>query len=91
MARVQEGGRHAVQAQTETAPDSGRAPAYRAVLLIHGYWRDRRYRPSEAELWLFLDLERRLFRSAATARRIALRMEWRFQGEPEIDERKWNP
>jgi hypothetical protein len=63
----------------------------RAVLLIHGYWRDRRYRPSEADLRLFLDLEKRLFRSAATARRIALRMERRFHGEPEIDERKWNP
>jgi hypothetical protein len=62
-----------------------------AVLLIHAYWRDRGYRPSEADLRLFLDLERTLFRSAATAGRIALRMERRFHGEPETDERKWNP
>jgi hypothetical protein len=32
---------------------------------------------------------RRLFRSAATARRIALRMERRFHGEPEVNEHKW--
>ena len=38
-----------------------------AVLLIHAYWRDRGYRPSEADLRLFLDLERTLF--AAPPRR----------------------
>jgi len=66
--------------------------------LIHAYWRDRRYQPSEADLRLFLDLERTLFRSAATAGRIALRMERRFHG-PRSGERcggkegrvRWSP
>jgi hypothetical protein len=60
-----------------------------AVRLVHGYWRDRRYSPSEADLQAFRDLEMCLFRSAAAARRIALRMERRFHGEPEVNEHKW--
>jgi len=61
-----------------------------AVRLVHGYWRDRRYSPSEADLRAFHDREMRLFRSAATARRIALRMERRAAGEPEVAARKWD-
>jgi phytoene dehydrogenase-like protein len=63
--------------------------AERAVELVYLYWRDRRYRPSETDVKLFQDLEKTLFRSAATARRIAIRLERRFHGEPEIDERKF--
>lgn len=62
---------------------------HQAVELIYRYWRDRRYMPSEADVKAFEDLEKALFRSAATARRIAIRMERRIRGEPEVDERKW--
>jgi hypothetical protein len=60
-----------------------------AVALIHGYWRDTDYRPSRSDLAKFLRLETMLFRSSGTVRRIVIRMERRFHGEPEIDERKW--
>lgn len=53
-----------------------------AVRLVHRYWRDRRYSPSAADLHAFRDLETRLFRNAAAARRIAIRMERRAAGEP---------
>jgi hypothetical protein len=56
----------------------------RAVRLVHGYWRDRSFQPREKDLRAFQELERRLFLAAATARRIAIRMERRLAGEPEI-------
>jgi hypothetical protein len=62
-----------------------------AVALIHHYWRDRDYRPDQADLRMFSRLEGMLFRSSAIARRIAIRMERRFHGEPEINERKRLP
>ncbi|MCB8820613.1 hypothetical protein [Microvirga rosea] len=60
-----------------------------AVVLAHAYWRDRDYRPSETDLALFRQLEQALFVSYATIRRITIRMERRFHGEPEVDEGKW--
>ncbi|MCB5174334.1 hypothetical protein [Microvirga lenta] len=63
--------------------------AEEAVRLVYRYWHDRRYSPSEADLQAFQDLQMRLFRSAATARRIAIRMERRLNGEPEVNEAKW--
>jgi hypothetical protein len=62
---------------------------HQAVELIHQYWRDRRYMPSAADVKAFEDLETALFRSAAAARRIAIRMERRINGEPEVNEQKW--
>jgi hypothetical protein len=61
-----------------------------AAALIHRYWRDREYTPSEADLTMFRRLEDRLFLCHATVRRIAIRMERRFHGEPEINEQKWS-
>ena len=61
-----------------------------AVRLVHGYWRDRDYRPSPTDLKAFQRLEAMLFRSYATVRRLTLRMERRFHGEPEVNERKWS-
>ena len=63
--------------------------AEEAVRLVHRYWHDRRYSQSAADLQAFRDLETRLFRSAAAARRIAIRMERRGAGEPETSARKW--
>lgn len=60
-----------------------------AVRLVRGYWRDRRYSPSGADLQAFRDLEMRLFRSAAMARRIAIRLERRAAGEPEVAPHRW--
>jgi hypothetical protein len=60
-----------------------------AVALVYRYWRDKDYRPGEADLAMFRSLEDLLFRSYATVRRIVIRMERRFHGEPEISERKW--
>jgi hypothetical protein len=59
-----------------------------AVVLIHGYWRDKDYRPSRTDLKTFLQLEDMLLRSYGTVRRIAIRMERRFHGEAETDDRK---
>ena len=63
---------------------------YEAVTLIHGYWRDKDYRPSRADLRRFRQLEMILFRSYATVRRICIRMERRFHGEPEVNQSKWS-
>jgi len=60
-----------------------------AVVLIHSYWRDESYKPSQPDLKKSLQLEDMLLRSHAAVRRIALRMERRFHGEPEINEQKW--
>ena len=60
-----------------------------AIGLIYQYWRDKGYRPSAADVRAFQMLEQRLFRSAGTAGRIAIRMERRIRGEPEINEQKW--
>jgi len=61
-----------------------------AVTLIHGYWRDKDYRPSRSDLAMFDHLEMMLFRSYATVRRIGIRMERRFHGEPEVNPHKWS-
>lgn len=60
-----------------------------AVALVYRYWRDKDYRPSPTDLQAFLRLERTLFRSDAIVRRLAIRMERRFHGEPEVNESKW--
>ncbi|PVE25930.1 hypothetical protein DC522_03955 [Microvirga sp. KLBC 81] len=61
-----------------------------AATLIHRYWRDSDYMPSTADLIMFRQLEDKLFLCHAVVRRIALRMERRFHGEPEINEHKWS-
>ncbi|PVE24743.1 hypothetical protein DC522_08965 [Microvirga sp. KLBC 81] len=61
-----------------------------AATLIYRYWRDRDYMPSRSDLTMFHQLEEMLFHSHAAVRRIAIRMERRFHGEPEIDEHKWS-
>lgn len=60
---------------------------HEAVALAHRYWRDAGYRPSESDLAVILRLEETLLRSYAIMRRIAIRMERRFHGEPEVNER----
>ena len=60
-----------------------------AVGLVYGYWRDRDYRPSPADLKRFRQLEGMLFLSYGTVRRICIRMERRFHGKPEVNEHKW--
>jgi len=59
------------------------------VALLYRYWRDRTYQPSEAEIRGLLVLEQRLFWLHATGRRLIVRLERRFHGEPEINEAKW--
>ncbi|WP_262031580.1 hypothetical protein [Microvirga sp. Mcv34] len=61
-----------------------------AVALVYRYWRDTDDRPSEADLARFRTLESRLFQSYGTVRRIVIRMERRFHGEPEVNEHKWS-
>jgi len=61
-----------------------------AVTLVHAYWRDRDYQPSRSDLALLRRLEDMLFCSHSLVRRIGLRMERRFHGEPDVDERKWS-
>ena len=53
------------------------------VQLLYRYWRDRDYRPSEADIRGLLALEEHLFRLSATSSRLIIRLERRFQGEPE--------
>ncbi|PVE23131.1 hypothetical protein DC522_17390 [Microvirga sp. KLBC 81] len=60
-----------------------------AVAIVYESWRDKDYRPSPADLRTFRELEEMLFRSYATMRRITIRMERRFYGEAEVNERKW--
>jgi hypothetical protein len=73
-------------------PPLARAEAlvHKSVTLIHSYWRDRHYSPSQADLKRFRRLEIILFRSYGTVRRITIRMERRFHGEPEVNESKWS-
>jgi len=60
-----------------------------AVALLYRYWRDRDYQPSPSDLKAFQRLETMLFRSYGTVRRLTIRMERRFHGEPEVNENKW--
>ena len=61
----------------------------KAAAITRRCWRDRGYRLSDADLALFINLEQRLFRSYGMVRRIVVRMERRFLGEPEVNEDKW--
>jgi hypothetical protein len=60
-----------------------------AIRIIYAHWRDRDNRPSERDLKAFEDIQQRLFGAHATARRIAIRMQRRFHGEPEVNAAKW--
>jgi hypothetical protein len=60
-----------------------------AIVLIRHYWRDRNHTPDQADMGMLLRLENILFRHYSATRRISIRMERRFHGEPEINERKW--
>jgi hypothetical protein len=60
-----------------------------AIMIAQAHWRDRRTRPSEADLRDFEELARFLHLSAVAARRIATRMERRLSGEPEFRDRRW--
>jgi hypothetical protein len=59
------------------------------VRLLYRYWRDRDYRPSDADIRGLQALEQHLFRLHGTGRRLITRLERRFHGEPEVDEAKW--
>ncbi len=64
--------------------DEAAALVDRAVAITRAYWRDTLYRPSESDLAAFRTLERRLLASYGAVRRIVIRMERRFCGEPEV-------
>lgn len=61
-----------------------------AVALVYRYWRDKDYRPSPTDLRAFQRLEAMLDHSHATVRRLNIRMERRFRGEPEVNDGKWS-
>ncbi|MGO4571545.1 hypothetical protein [Microvirga sp. 2TAF3] len=60
-----------------------------AIGIIRAHWRDIDDRPSERDLKAFDDLQEKLFHAHGAARRIAIRMQRRFHGEPEVDAAKW--
>jgi hypothetical protein len=59
------------------------------VRLLHRSWRDRDFKPSEADIRSLRVLDDHLFRLHATAQRLITRLERRFDGEPEISATKW--
>jgi hypothetical protein len=59
------------------------------VRLLHRYWHDPEYRPSETDIKGLRGLEQHLFRLHGTGRRLITRLERRFRGEPEVDEAQW--
>jgi hypothetical protein len=59
------------------------------VRLLYRYWRDRDFKPSEADIRALRILDDHLFRLHATARRLITRLERRFHGEPDISASKW--
>ena len=59
------------------------------VRLLYRYWRDRDFKPSEADIRSLRVLDEHLFRLLATAGRLIARLERRFHGEPEISATKW--
>ena len=56
---------------------------HQAVEIAYTYKRDKRYKPTEADLALFEQLREALWQNHATAEYISRCMEQRFRGEPE--------
>ncbi len=60
-----------------------------AVLIMEAYWRDETFQPSETDLAHFRSMELHLSHIHAWKRRLHIRMDRRFHGEPEVNERSW--
>ena len=61
-----------------------------AVAILERHWRDKSFVPSKAELAQAETLQIRLAQLAAWARRLSIRLDRRFHGEPEVNDGKWN-
>jgi hypothetical protein len=59
-----------------------------AVALLYRTWRDRGFEPTAQDIAILRALKQDLLALTATSR-LVLRLERRFHGEPEVDERKW--
>jgi hypothetical protein len=60
-----------------------------AVAILRRHERDPTFRPCAKDLVASRLIEHDLFSLAATARRLVIRLERRFRGEPEVNEAKW--
>ena len=60
-----------------------------AVALLYRAWRDRGFEPHAEDIATLRALEQDLLALSATMRRLVLRLERRFHGEPEVSETKW--
>jgi hypothetical protein len=60
-----------------------------AVLIMEAYWRDETFQPTASDLERFRSMEQRLSHARAWMRRLHIRMDRRFHGQPEVNERSW--
>jgi hypothetical protein len=60
-----------------------------AVALLYRTWRDRGFEPTAQDIATLRAFRQDLLALTATASRLVLRLERRFNGEPEVGEGKW--